>query len=135
MSADLPFAVNTRDGHGLFGGSVAYTVRDDVRVALEAALGVAVGLLITGKVPDDQGLIATGREEHVGAKVEEERIKSETILSINQPMPSLIFLHIRRYFFLFLSCMASRKISVVLISDPEFPYFSKEVAREVTQPL
>ena len=38
---------------------VAYTVRDDVRVALEAALGVTVGLLVAGKVPDNQGLVAT----------------------------------------------------------------------------
>ena len=71
----------------------AYTVRDDVRVTLEAALGVTVGLLVAGKVPDDQGLVATAREQHVGARVGK-RIKSETILSrINQPMPFLEFLH------------------------------------------
>jgi hypothetical protein len=43
-----------------------HTVRDDVRVTLEAALGVTVGLLVAGKVPDDQGLVATAREQHVG---------------------------------------------------------------------
>lgn len=46
-----------------------YTVRDDVRVTLEAALGVTVGLLVASKVPDDQRLVATAREQHVGAKV------------------------------------------------------------------
>jgi hypothetical protein len=48
----------------------SYTVRDDVRVTLEAALGVTVGLLVAGKVPDDQGLVATAREQHVGANQE-----------------------------------------------------------------
>jgi hypothetical protein len=38
-----------------------------VRVTLEAALGVTVGLLITGKVPDDQGLVAGSGQQHVGA--------------------------------------------------------------------
>jgi hypothetical protein len=37
-------------------------------VALQAALGVAVSLLIAGKVPDDQGLVAGTGQEHVGAK-------------------------------------------------------------------
>lgn len=36
-------------------------------VTLEAALGVTVGLLITGKVPDDQGLVAGCGQQHVGA--------------------------------------------------------------------
>lgn len=36
-------------------------------VTLEAALGVTVGLLVAGEVPDDQGLVATAREQHVGA--------------------------------------------------------------------
>ena len=40
-----------------------------MRVTLEAALGVTVGLLVAGKVPDDQRLVATAREQHVGAKV------------------------------------------------------------------
>ena len=37
-------------------------------VALQAALGVAVSLLIAGEVPDDQGLVARARQQHVGAK-------------------------------------------------------------------
>lgn len=45
-----------------------YTVGDDVGVALQAALGVAVSLLIAGKVPDDQSLVARGRQQHVGAR-------------------------------------------------------------------
>jgi len=49
---------------GTIGGD--HTVRDDVRVTLEAALGVTVGLLITGKVPDDQGLVAGSGQQHVG---------------------------------------------------------------------
>lgn len=44
-----------------------YAVRDDVGVTLEAALGVTVGLLVAGEVPDDQILVATAREQHVGA--------------------------------------------------------------------
>lgn len=39
-------------------------------VTLEAALGVTVGLLVAGKVPDDQVLVATAREQHVGAKLQ-----------------------------------------------------------------
>lgn len=39
-------------------------------VTLQAALGVAVSLLIAGKVPDDQGLVARARQQHVGAKGE-----------------------------------------------------------------
>lgn len=54
-------------GYGSFGRRKTYTVRDDVRVTLEAALGVTVGLLITGKVPDDQGLVAGCGQQHVGA--------------------------------------------------------------------
>ena len=36
-------------------------------VALKASLGVTVGLVVTSQVPDDQGLVATGGKEHVGA--------------------------------------------------------------------
>lgn len=39
-------------------------------VTLQAALGVAVSLLIAGEVPDDQGLVARARQQHVGAKGE-----------------------------------------------------------------
>ena len=44
-----------------------YTVRDDVGVAVERPLGVAVLGLIAGEVPDDQGLVSAAGEEHVGA--------------------------------------------------------------------
>lgn len=47
---------------------MTYTVRDDVGVALQAALGVTVGLLIAGEVPDDQGLVTGTGQQHVGAK-------------------------------------------------------------------
>ena len=36
-------------------------------VALKASLGVTVGLVVASQVPDDQGLVATGGKEHVGA--------------------------------------------------------------------
>jgi hypothetical protein len=68
------------------GFRVAYTVRDDVRVALEAALGVTVGLLVAGKVPDDQGLVATAREQHVGAI---RNIQVRIYLSRAQSMPKV----------------------------------------------
>lgn len=38
-----------------------------MRVTVERSLGVTVLSLVTGEVPDDQGLVAGGREEHVGA--------------------------------------------------------------------
>lgn len=44
-----------------------YTVGDDVRVAVEGSLGVTVLALIASEVPDDQGLVSGGRQEHVGA--------------------------------------------------------------------
>lgn len=44
-----------------------YTVRDDVRVAAQRLLGVAVLGLIAGEVPDDQGLVTGTRQQHVGA--------------------------------------------------------------------
>lgn len=43
-------------------------------VALQAALGVTVCLLVAGEVPDDQVLVARARQQHVGAK---HRSKSE----------------------------------------------------------
>lgn len=58
-----------------------YTVGDDVRVAVEGSLGVAVLGLIASEVPDDQGLVSGGRQEHVGAGemlVEWPRSKSVT---------------------------------------------------------
>jgi len=38
-----------------------------VRVAVEGSLGVALLGLIASEVPDDQGLVSGGRQEHVGA--------------------------------------------------------------------
>lgn len=43
-----------------------YTVGDDVRVAVQRALGVTVGRLIAGQVPDDEGLVARTRQQHIG---------------------------------------------------------------------
>lgn len=37
-------------------------------VADEASLRVAVGLVVTAQVPDDQSLVATGGQQHVRAK-------------------------------------------------------------------
>jgi hypothetical protein len=34
---------------------------------MERSLGVSVLRLVTGKVPDDQGLVAAAGEKHVGA--------------------------------------------------------------------
>lgn len=36
-------------------------------VTVERPLGIAILSLITGKVPDDQGLVSATGEEHVGA--------------------------------------------------------------------
>lgn len=44
-----------------------YAVGDNVRVTLERSLGVAVLGLVTGQVPDDEGLVSRGGEQHVGA--------------------------------------------------------------------
>ena len=46
---------------------LAYTVGNNVRVTLQTALRVTVGLLIASKVPNNQGLVATARKQHVGA--------------------------------------------------------------------
>lgn len=76
-------------------------------MALEAALGVTVGLLVAGKVPDDQGLVATAREQHVGAIDGEKKTCQKPIVQY-QPSPASNFF-----------CS----------------YFSREVAKLVTQPL
>lgn len=55
-------------------------------VTLEAALGVTVGLLVAGKVPDDQVLVATAREQHVGAKLQSKKITSQ-----NRFFPEILF--------------------------------------------
>lgn len=51
-------------------------------VALKRALGVTVGLLVAGKVPDDQSLVATARKQHVGAIKKD--FKSEPLSLFNQ---------------------------------------------------
>lgn len=66
------------------GFRVAYTVRDDVGVTLEAALGVTVGLLVAGKVPDDQGLVATAREQHIGAIRKKHPSQNQFVHVLNQ---------------------------------------------------
>lgn len=45
-----------------------YTVGHDVRVAVQRALGEAVLGLVTGQVPDDEGLVARAGQEHVRAR-------------------------------------------------------------------
>lgn len=44
-----------------------YAVRDDVGVAVQGLLGVTVLRLVTGEIPDDQGLVTGAGQEHVGA--------------------------------------------------------------------
>lgn len=73
-------------------------------VTLEAALGVTVGLLITGKVPDDQGLVAGCGQQHVGAIIKHSSQR-----------------------------LSHQKFN--LRKSEVRSYFSREVAREVTQPL
>lgn len=46
---------------------LTYAVGDDVRVAVQRALGVAVRGLVACQVPDDQSLVTGGGEEHVRA--------------------------------------------------------------------
>lgn len=38
-------------------------------MAVQASLGVSVGSLIAGQVPDDESLVAGGGEEHVRATI------------------------------------------------------------------
>jgi len=42
-----------------------YTVGNDMRMAVETSLRIAVGGFVARQVPDDQGLVTAGREEHV----------------------------------------------------------------------
>lgn len=46
---------------------MTYAVGDDVRVSVEAPLGVSVRGLVAGEVPDDQRLVAGSGQEHVRA--------------------------------------------------------------------
>lgn len=50
-------------------------------VTLEAALGVTVGLLVAGQVPDDQVLVATAREQHVGARRRKKQVRNQLSIS------------------------------------------------------
>lgn len=92
-----------------------------MRVTLEAALGVTVGLLVASKVPDDQGLVATAREQHVGAN---QKISSQN------PCPNFPHILHRKNFPYIFSLFFFFPPAIVVST-----YFSKEVAREVTQPL
>ncbi len=66
---ELPEAESLIPGGGksvsTVGGDNA--VGDDVGVAVEGALWVSVGRLITGQVPDDEGLVTGTGQEHVWA--------------------------------------------------------------------
>lgn len=80
-----------------------------MRVAVKAPLGVSVRGLVAGEVPDDQRLVAGCGQEHVGAAI----TKSAH---------------------LFPSILKQRKAAVPN-SILACTYFSREVAREVTQPV
>lgn len=84
-----PPALWHSSGFGYFLGwiSETYTVGDDVGVALKRALGVTVCLLVAGKVPDDQSLIATAREQHVGA-IKKDFSQNHCPYSTNEKMHS-----------------------------------------------
>lgn len=60
-------------------------------VALKTALGVTVGLVVTGQVPHDQGLVATGGEQHVGAM--------RPLLSETAPIPLYQKFEMQRAYF------------------------------------
>lgn len=66
-------------------------------VALKASLGVAVGLVVASQVPDDQGLVATGGKEHVGA-IDGAIAISKTLFQNFETLPRLlvIFLLLKR---------------------------------------
>ena len=67
---ELPEAEGLVPGRGQSVGAVGgdHTVGDNVGVTVEGAFGVAVRGLITGKVPDDEGLVTRTGQEHVGAE-------------------------------------------------------------------
>lgn len=68
LSTNDPIAIFIDPQIFFFHSSVGtYTVRDDVGVAVEGLLGVTVLRLVTGQVPDDQGLVTGAGQEHVGA--------------------------------------------------------------------
>lgn len=99
-------------------------------VAQKRALGVTVGLLVAGKVPDDQRLVATAREQHVGAIKKKDFSQNHCPYSINRKhvFNRYTRIHTRSYVDPY-----THSIHVQIIG--RCPYFSREVAREVTQPL
>ena len=72
---ELPETESVIPGGGESVGAVAAdnAVRDDVGVALEGTLGDTVGGIVAGQVPDDEGLVATAGEQHVGAAEEKKQ--------------------------------------------------------------
>ncbi len=44
---------------------VAYAVRDDMRMAVQASFWVAVVLVVACEVPNDEGFVPAAGEEHV----------------------------------------------------------------------
>lgn len=46
-------------------------------VTLEASLGVAVGLVVASQVPDNQSLVTTGGQQHVGAVIDAIRVSKK----------------------------------------------------------
>lgn len=66
--AQLPQTESLVPGGGKSVGAVRadHTVADNVVVALEGALRVAVGGLVAGQVPDDEGTVTRGGQKHVG---------------------------------------------------------------------
>lgn len=77
-----------------------YTVRDDVGVTRQAALGVTVGLLVAGKVPDDQVLVATAREQHVGAKLQSKK-RSQVRTDFSQIFLTYFHIILKDHLFLY----------------------------------
>lgn len=87
---------------------VTYAVGHNVGVAVQTPLGVSVRGLVASEVPDDQGLVAGSRQEHVGAAHKESA---------------------STFFRIFAPCKSSVPSSTLM-----YTYFSREVARDVTQP-
>ena len=69
-------------------------------VTLEAALGVTVGLLVAGKVPDDQVLVATAREQHVGAKLQSKK-RSQVRTDFSQIFLTYFHIILKDHLFLY----------------------------------
>ena len=90
-----------------------YAVGDDVRVTVERALGVSVLGLVAGQVPDDEGLVARSRQEHVGAA---RKVQSQQFSPLST----------RRS-----SSQGFSSVRVLVVKT----YFSIEVAKLVTQPF